>query len=216
MISRVNQRATFLLRKVDYATIVSKYNQSYYSTMTLPTSDDKTKKAISSGMTNRPIQPIFNPLSLGNVTHTSGDNVYKDLNGNVHKDGKYRCHWDRCMFTGVPWGIPVSKVSYGKIDHYTLDGCYCTPQCALAAIRENFKMMSNYRNPMYDDSEQLLLYLCYTLDDSKKLIPANDWRIIQENGGSMTIDEYRHHMVPYVRTGNFTTNYVKFEYLRLR
>jgi len=75
-------------------------------------------------------------------------------------------------------------------DYYSYDGIFCSFHCAYAFIKDQ------KANPLYMDSEQLLLQL---YEDSvmplhgvrPPLDPAPSWRLLKAYGGHMTIDEFR-------------------------
>ena len=75
-------------------------------------------------------------------------------------------------------------------DFYLTDGIFCSFNCCLAFIKEN------YRNHLYKNSEQLLYKLYFeTFGKKIKLItPANHWRSLLIYGGDMTIDQFRNNL----------------------
>lgn len=72
-------------------------------------------------------------------------------------------------------------------DYYSYDGIFCSFQCAYAFIKDNKS------NPLYTDSEHLLLQLYHDTigADVPSLEPAPSWRLLKTYGGHMTIDEFR-------------------------
>lgn len=69
-------------------------------------------------------------------------------------------------------------------DHYEYltDGIFCSFNCCLAYIQDNT------HNPLYNHSKN---YLHFIYNINKTLIPAPHWKMLQEYGGPMTIDNYR-------------------------
>lgn len=212
--NRINVKPTFLLRKVDFSEIITKYHRGTYTTVTLPESDDKTKNAISKGLSSKPIQAMFNPLLLGPQILTSGDRMFVDSQNLELKEGKYVCGWDRQYFVGTPWGIPIKHEVSGGKEIYQFDGCYCSPQCAYAELRKHNNLVFAHRDPLYVNSEQILHQICYLCNPNVVLCEANDYRLIRENGGSMSLDDFRRHNTLYRRTSNIISHFVRFEYLR--
>ena len=72
-------------------------------------------------------------------------------------------------------------------NYYLVDGIFCSFNCILAFINEN------KRDPLYKESLSLLssLYVDLTGDTMKILKPANDWRLLKQYGGNMSIEEFR-------------------------
>jgi hypothetical protein len=72
-------------------------------------------------------------------------------------------------------------------DYYLMDGMFCSFNCCLAFIRDNITC------PLYIYSEHYLTKIYYDIfgEHSKPLLPAPSWRLLEEYGGHMTIEEYR-------------------------
>jgi len=84
--------------------------------------------------------------------------------------------------------IPVlNQYELLKRDYYLMDGLFCSFNCCLAFIR------SQNSTPLYLNSEHLLTKIYYDLfgADATPLVPAPSWRLLQEYGGHMTIEEFR-------------------------
>lgn len=126
------------------------------------------------------------------------------------------CFWCRHSFTTPAIGCPltyypkqVSKMctseitkekyvtrqdipfyeSMGEHDtspYYETDGVFCSFNCCFAFIRDN------RHDPRYMSSAMLLHHLYATTQPVKQqLHPAPHWRLLQEYGGPLTIDEFR-------------------------
>ena len=83
---------------------------------------------------------------------------------------------------GKPYKIQDSinlKVEY-DIQYY-VDGVFCSIECCLAFITENSS------NPLYQYSEHYLRDI-FSFDDQKC---APHWRLLENYGGNMTIEEFR-------------------------
>jgi hypothetical protein len=72
-------------------------------------------------------------------------------------------------------------------NYYDTDGIFCSFNCCMAFID------SQAHDPMYTDSEILLVNLYRKINQIK--IPiitrAPDWRLLEENGGTMKIEKFR-------------------------
>jgi hypothetical protein len=83
---------------------------------------------------------------------------------------------------GKPYKIQDSinlKVEYDN--QYYVDGVFCSIECCLAFITENSS------NPLYQYSEHYLRDI-FSFDDQKC---APHWRLLENYGGNMTIEEFR-------------------------
>lgn len=99
----------------------------------------------------------------------------------------------------------ISKNCNVKIeerDFYIVDGVFCSPNCCLAFIEENKK------NPLYRYSKQLLYKMCEDIGIELRgntITPADDWRLLKDYGGFLSIEEYRKNFtnITYEYKGNF-------------
>ena len=72
-------------------------------------------------------------------------------------------------------------------NYYEIDGIFCSFNCTLAFIRDN------ENNPMYQYSEMLLNQIYRELfgEFPENLIPAPHWKMLLENGGTLSLKEFR-------------------------
>ena len=72
-------------------------------------------------------------------------------------------------------------------DYYLTDGNFCSFNCVLSFIKDNNHDM------FYRESYSLLhcLYEQFIGQKMKKIIPSPHWRLLQNFGGNLTIDEFR-------------------------
>lgn len=146
---------------------------------------------------------------------------------------KYSCYWCRHPFDSSPIGCPInykpkiisrtynSEISkdvfsvlesiprktsisnpaisnVNPTESYETDGVFCSFNCALAFANEN-KL-----NPMYSRSVSLLNRIYSDIaEKGLVLTPAPSWRLLEEYGGTLTIDEYRKnlHRISYENQG---------------
>jgi len=133
----------------------------------------------------------------------------------------YHCFWDRHQFTTKPIGCPINYISniatkkyYSEIskDTYTInenipfnkyvednkikitnnyyyetDGVFCSFNCVMAFILDNkheYKYFNsiNLLTKMYNDMLN---------SNMNTICPAPHWRLLNEYGGTMTIQEFR-------------------------
>lgn len=69
--------------------------------------------------------------------------------------------------------------------YYEVDGVFCSAECCLAFIRDE---KSKVGGSKYFDSERLLHFM---LGLTSKILPANNFRLLKEYGGNLTIDQFR-------------------------
>jgi len=91
--------------------------------------------------------------------------------------------------------------------YYTSEGVFCSTNCVQAWINEH------YTDPKYDFSSTLLLQIVQECNPNKeitKIIPAGDWRILNEYGGYKTIEEFRENFnkIKFENKGRIQFNFV--------
>ena len=146
---------------------------------------------------------------------------------------KYCCYWCRHPFDTTPIGCPIdykpkiisrtynSEISKDTFsvsesiprtttitnpsivnatvpESYETDGVFCSFNCVLAFAQEN-KL-----NPMYSRSISLInrIYMDVA-EKGSVLTPAPSWRLLEEYGGNLTIEDYRKnlHRITYEDRG---------------
>ena len=99
-------------------------------------------------------------------------------------NNKCACFWDTCEFDGPVFYIPIMVVN----DVFQVSGCYCSPQCAMAALlKESLDTSTKF--------ERLhLLHLLYGSPNSGSngFKPApNPHYLLDKYYGNLTIQEFR-------------------------
>ena len=69
--------------------------------------------------------------------------------------------------------------------YYEVDGVFCSPECCLAYINDEKTKAGGSK---YSDSERLLHFM---LGLTAKICPANNFRLLKEYGGNLTIEQFR-------------------------
>ena len=95
---------------------------------------------------------------------------------------KSACFWDTCEFDGPIYYIPIMVVN----GVFQVNGCYCSPECAVAALlKEPLDTSCKF--------ERLhLLHLLYGTPGGKGFKPApNPNYLLDKYYGNLTIQEYR-------------------------
>lgn len=124
-----------------------------------------------------------------------------------------RCFWDHHQFEGQAIFCPISykPKQVAKIDnnytikenihnmkeirdkniipvtdaYYEVDGVFCSPECCLAYINSEKTKAGGSK---FFESERLLHLMIKT---TTKITPANDFRLLKEYGGNLTIEQFR-------------------------
>jgi hypothetical protein len=92
------------------------------------------------------------------------------------------CFWDTCEFDGPIYYIPIMIVN----GVFQVNGCYCSPQCAVAALLKEPLDTSTKFERLH------LLHLLYGTTGSKGFKPApNPQYLLDKYYGNLTIQEYR-------------------------
>jgi hypothetical protein len=92
------------------------------------------------------------------------------------------CFWDTCEFEGPIYYIPIMIVN----GVFQVNGCYCSPQCAVAALLKESQDTSTKFERLH------LLHLLYGVPNNKGFKPApNPHYLLDKYYGNLTIQEYR-------------------------
>jgi len=106
----------------------------------------------------------------------SGETIQMKLNH------KCSCFWDTCEFDGPIYYMPIMIVN----GVFHVSGCFCSPECALAAILKEPLDTSTKFERIH------LLHLLYGNSTNKGFKPApNPNYLLDRYYGNLTIDEYR-------------------------
>jgi hypothetical protein len=82
------------------------------------------------------------------------------------------------------------KFTSEKNDYYETDGIFCSFNCCLAYI----EAYGNRKNPLYKNSRSLLFQMYTDINnggDPSSIIPAPHWRLLEEFGGHLTIEQFK-------------------------
>lgn len=80
-----------------------------------------------------------------------------------------------------------SLITLSEKSHYETDGIFCSFNCVMAFI------LDNRHDKIYDSSKTLLTKMYNDIMEIKSVTisPAPHWRLLQEYGGNMTINDFR-------------------------
>jgi len=110
------------------------------------------------------------------------------------------------------------KFEIEENDVYETDGIFCSFNCCIAYIND----MENKQNPMYKNSESLLLKIYYDIfgNNLNDMIPAPHWRTLNDFGGQLSIEDFRnnfnkieyvdHGIISFISLGRLYEDKIKF------
>lgn len=155
-------------------------NSSAKISDTCSTSTPVTKKSATDAtvhvINDRNQKEIMKKINRLKYSFHNGEAVQTKIN---HRPA---CFWDTCEFDGPIYYIPIMIVN----GVFQVNGCYCSPQCAVAALlKESLDTSTKF--------ERLhLLHLLYGVPNSKGFKPApNPHYLLDKYYGNLTIQEYR-------------------------
>ena len=133
-------------------------------------------EATESVVNQRNQKEIMKKINRLKYSFHNGETIQTKIN---HKS---ECFWDTCEFDGPIYYIPIMIVN----GVFQVNGCYCSPECAVAALlKEPLDTSSKF--------ERLhLLHLLYGTPSGKGFKPApNPNYLLDKYYGNLTIQEYR-------------------------
>ena len=149
------------------------------------------------------IEPNANPASVKRIDatesaiHVHNQRNHKEIMKKINRlkysfhngepiqtkiNHKPACFWDTCDFDGPIYYIPIMIVN----GVFQVNGCYCSPECAVAALLKEPLDTSTKFERLH------LLHLLYGTSSSKGFKPApNPNYLLDKYYGNLTIHEYR-------------------------
>jgi hypothetical protein len=227
---------TFLLKGVDPEKVKADYRAGFFSRPskiknTIKIANATAILAPTYGNTNR--DGVFSVKDRNNSTvviATTGHQGFVSYNktGSVQKGG--RCEFCRIDFQDVAIGYPISyqemtvltnsgteEAKYRVLYNFWTEGCFCTFECALGYVRNILSRPADYRDTTVRDSERMLkLLYMLSYPQSGVLRPAQDPRLLIENGGSLTREEWGDNRHVYVRSDRVLMVPAKVEYVQTK
>ena len=168
------------------------------ATNTIAISNGSAKISDTCSTSSTTIQPPGTKKTATDATiHVINDRNQKEIMKKIHRlkysfhngetvqtkmNHRPACFWDTCEFDGPIYYIPIMIVN----GVFQVNGCYCSPQCAVAALlKESLDTSTKF--------ERLhLLHLLYGVPNSKGFKPApNPHYLLDKYYGNLTIQEYR-------------------------
>lgn len=228
--SAIKITETLMLRRIDPVDMLRRYLAGDFSKVTIP----KDKVNISSAFINlsqrigrdqnSKIYRFNDKTNFGQIVVTTGHDQYQYANdaicGKNPKRPKTWCLWSKREITDEPIGIPIAMETdrhTGKITFYCED-TYANFGCALAGLKRIYSCHRNYKDPLYMDAEQMLHCMYHRMHPEKtgtRIKEANDWRLLDINGGPLTEEEYDSEQYGYIAIPNVAVLPVKRQYIKL-
>jgi hypothetical protein len=133
-----------------------------------------------------PIKYSNNVIEKSYISHiTKGEYFMREnITKNKLKNIGFDTETCRMKNSAVIDGINISLI---RESFYLTDGIFCSFNCILSYIKDN------NHNVLYKESYYLLksLYLSLIGKKMEKIIPAPSWKLLNEYGGPLSIENYR-------------------------
>ena len=228
---------TFLLKGVDPAKLLADYQAGFFSRQCT------NKSKIFIAQNSAILAPVYgttheskifsirdknNSSVILTTTGHSDCEVFTYSGGCLPTGG--RCEHCKYDFTEIAVGYPVAyqeltaltnetddpkNAKYRILYTFWVEGKFCTFECALGYIKLMLGRPANYRDSTINDSERLLkLLYSLTYPNSPPLRPAQDPRLLQINGGSLTKEEWNNKKHIYIRTDRVHMIPAKVQYIQ--
>lgn len=234
MLSNTRVTPTFLLKGVDAAKLLEDYKNGVYA---VPDTREKAKIKICRNSSilaptygkssNDPVYSIKDKNNNNVVIATSGHSNYEvfTTNGGQLEMGG-RCDHCKQDFETIVLGYPVAYQErlylmdkenpvYKTMYIFWIEGELCSFECALAKVRETQQRSCEYRDNSAKDSESMLKMLYRFMYPNEDILrPAQPYRLLKENKGSLTMDEWKNIKHVYQKTDKILMIPVKIEYIQ--
>ncbi len=215
---------TFVLKKVDPIRVSQLYSQQFYKTVTLPSKKLTVEAAIVPSITGG-TQSFRDKNKCLIVIHTTNNEMIKSL-----PTYKPRCFWcmqdlnkNAALHVPIPTGMNMAKSLEDDLTMYVFDtnmggkggGSCCSFECALAYIR-NFNngvgtSMRSYSKETLEVFLKTLYRLCYP--EKGDLRQAPDFRLLNQYGGTMTVEEFVNSKSEFIHLSNVAIHSVSDQYM---
>nr|QBK91607.1 MAG: A1L transcription factor/late transcription factor VLTF-2 [Pithovirus LCPAC302] len=222
--SAIKMTETLMLRRIDPISMIKRYFVGDFKSTDYP----KNSVKISSSFVNLDQKIGENPTSKiyrfkdktnsGQVVVTTNHKQYTAYKTGIKT--KNICLWSRREIKGEPIGIPVAMETdrHTKETAFWIEDTYYDFSCALAALKRIYLCHHMYKDPLYMDAEQLLHCMYYRMYPDRignRIKEAQNWRLLDINGGPLTNDEYNSEECSYVSIPNISMIPVKRQYIKL-
>lgn len=211
----------FFLRGVDTINVKGQYNKGHFTKYKLDTLKDykidfsgKTISIVPVG--NDDTSDIFSKTNTSNITSIFATSNCKTFNNFIHPNigvTGIKCDWCRDVLKTDPVGIPI-KIDF--IEDYLVchtPTCHCSFECAFASLIDDSKFLK----PNYTADSVVYLNIMFNrIFPDEKLLPAPDWKLHKNNGGSLDENEFQLNSHTYQKTGRAIFCPVKTIYSKIK
>lgn len=134
-----------------------------------------------------PIRYVANKAIKKYYSEVSKDNYIIKENITSNKTKKLNNNENETSSILIPSSSSNATINVEKKEYYETDGIFCSFNCCKAFIQEN------KHNNLYENSDLLLNKLYNDMYETKniKIFPAPHWRLLQDYGGNLSINQFR-------------------------
>ena len=186
--------ASFLLRGIDYQTILAKYKNGDFSKIKLEVKAPINPSPASSPRSNNPFDKNFS---------------FKDKSGNIrtfvfaNQCPAKKCYYCLKDMDKDPAPLPIKRMNSNDLG--SIVDRYCDLRCVYAGLKRIINVPYEYRDNFYEESEMLLKQLFaeqYPNIDISEFKPAADRSLLKEFGGDLEYDEWKSTTYNYVKNNS--------------
>jgi len=218
----LNSVPTFLLRRVNPADVIQKYNQGHFKTVVVSktiTHKSQTQTAMGNQIATNLENNVYGYRTKSNniqVIATTNCKPYVEFisseSGMPVMGGK--CRWCKRNFTHQAIGVPIKSVKIDNkiIVYYT--NIACRFGCAFALWKSMYNKMMLRRDSQFINGEIILKYIFSLQCPERELHEAPDPDLLKVNGGSLDDSEYDNDNYIYLNNHSFIWAPVKEQHMR--
>jgi len=207
---------TFLLRSVDPAKVIADYQNGKYQNLSMHNKVEN-QPTLNQRLPSISLLPDYDKSAdsesysyvdksnVQRIVGTTNHRNYEIIKANTQLAGALpfgngeKCNWCRVELTQSPIGIPIKiqclktkDASQGENKYYVFhcEGSYCSFECCYAGLKQLNQPIFVTRDSLHMESEQMLRFMYDIIYPNSKLQEAPDWRILKDNGGFLSREEF--------------------------
>lgn len=147
------------------------------------------------------------------IKNRSGDSE-RILVNKIRRDTP--CYWCKVPFDKFPYGFkfnrPIDLIFEPDKVRSIGTGSFCSLGCAYSYSKWFSEDRNDSRTPMVSKSIDLIKKLHFFLFPDKDFVCANDWRLLDINGGPLTLEQFRSNEVYFEPTHSLYCEDVYIQY----
>jgi hypothetical protein len=218
-----------LIRRIDPVVMLRRYLAGEFKNVTMPsdkvilsTAFVNLSQRVWTDQTSETYR-FSDKTNSGQVIITTNHEQYryaKDGSDTGEEKPIAYCLWCRREIKTNPIGIPIEMETDKHTNNiiFNIEDTYDTFGCALAALKKIYSCHYMHKDPLYMDAEQMLHCLYHKMHPDKlgtRILEANDWRLLKNNGGPLEDEEFDNDQCIYVQIPNVVTVPIKRQYIKL-